>query len=590
MLARLGLCVALLLVMLQPSSIVAAQPLDDVFAHGRQLMRRGDYDAARDFYSGAAPTLAADTAPQALFLQARADQANGDFAAAEATLQSLFADYPETAITPSAMMLLAQVRRATGDCEGAVRALGVVMDSPAGKIYGPYPDLQRAMCLGRLGDFRGQLATAQQAMTIEGGGSRLTRIEILEEAAEASLKLGRRQDALNFYNQSLELAGSRAYRAEMLFTTATLARTLDQDELAMDRFRSVVIDYADTMRAAGALDALAEMGRHGVVSPLHAGTARLNAREYTAALGLFDQVGPEDPEWGAARFAYATTLMRMGREDEAQSALAQLADAGAEVGRALLQLGQLQERAGEFEQAEATYLRITSEAPERAPEAWYRAGFVRYMRNDRDGALAAFLAGLATGQETSPAVAAQLLYWAGRLLPVGSADAHGALAQAATLAPESYHGLRAAEALTGSLVVARNSAGLQVSAEEENERAAWLRNQGTSQERIAADLAALPGLRRADDLLALGMRAEASWEVDSVMRSYVDARDVAHLSGLADWLLQRDLPHLVLQVGRQERDLAGLLALPTAVQKQVFPLAGATWWRRTRFDTDLTRC
>ena len=289
-------------------------------------MRRGDYDAARDFYSGAAPTLAADTAPQALFLQARAEQANGDFAAAEATLQSLFAAYPETAITPSAMMLLAQVRRATGDCEGAVRALGVVMDSPAGKIYGPYPDLQRAMCLGRLGDFRGQLATAQQAMTIEGGGSRLTRIEILEEAAEASLKLGRRQDALNFYNQSLELAGSRAYRAEMLFTTATLARTLDQDELAMDRFRSVVIDYADTMRAAGALDALAEMGRHGVVSPLHAGTARLNAREYTAALGLFDQVGPEDPEWGAARFAYATTLMRMGREDEARPTLAQLAD------------------------------------------------------------------------------------------------------------------------------------------------------------------------------------------------------------------------------------------------------------------------
>ena len=89
----------------------------------------------------------------------------------------------------------------------------------------------------------------------------------------------------------------------------------------MDRFRSVVIDYADTMRAAGALDALAEMGRHGVVSPLQAGTARLNAREYTAALGLFDQVGSENPEWGAARFAYATTLMRMGREDEARPTL-----------------------------------------------------------------------------------------------------------------------------------------------------------------------------------------------------------------------------------------------------------------------------
>ena len=42
-------------------------------------------------------------------------------------------------------------------------------------------------------------------------------------AAEADLKMGRKQEALDFYDRCLELAGTRAYTAEMLFSTATLA-------------------------------------------------------------------------------------------------------------------------------------------------------------------------------------------------------------------------------------------------------------------------------------------------------------------------------------------------------------------------------
>ena len=71
---------------------------------------------------------------------------------------------------------------------------------------------------------------------MEGGGSRLTRIEGLERAAEAAIKLGRRREALDFYNQSLELAGTRAYRAEMLFTTAALLQSLGEEPLPLSGF------------------------------------------------------------------------------------------------------------------------------------------------------------------------------------------------------------------------------------------------------------------------------------------------------------------------------------------------------------------
>ena len=93
--------------------------------------------------------------------------------------------------------------------------------APAATAIGPYAALQRAQCAAKLGDWPGELAAARAALSIDGGGPRLTRIEALERAAEAELKLGRKQDALDFYNRSLELAGTRAYKAEMLFTTAT---------------------------------------------------------------------------------------------------------------------------------------------------------------------------------------------------------------------------------------------------------------------------------------------------------------------------------------------------------------------------------
>jgi soluble lytic murein transglycosylase len=171
---------------------------------------------------------------------------------------------------------------------------------------------------------------------------------------------------------------------------------------------------------------------------------------------------------------------------------------------------------------------------------------------------------------------AQLRYWTARVLPAGTGPAQDALSKAATIAPESYYGLRAQEQLDSSLVAASTSpsnstAWLAPSATEIQERAAWSASFKTTPERAAGEVAGLAALKRADALLELGLRTEASWEVDGVVQQYAQTKDLAHMAAVGDWLAARDLPQLTLRVGRQMRDLVGLESLPRAVQKQVYP-------------------
>ena len=549
---------------------------DAVWDPGYQLVRRGDYVGAQQFFASMIDQGQSSIAPRALLLLARAALADADTDTAEAALQQLLRDYPSSDQAAAAYFSLEQVRRAAGDCAGAMRALDAFEETAGSTAIGPYAAIQRAQCAVKLGDWPGELRAARAALAIDGGGPRLTRIEALERAAEAEVKVGRKQDAFDFYNQALELAGTRAYKAEMLFTTATLAHALGQDALAADRFRAVVVDYADQARAPGALDALVDLGRGGTISPLQAGLVRLNGREYRTAVSLFDQVELGSSDWGAAQLKRVEALLKLGNDDQARQTLQTVADTdAAHAGSALLRLGQLYERDGAFSDAEGTYARMSELAPDRASEALFHIGLTRFVRGDRAGALSAWQTGLASGPP-APSLQAQLQYWTARALPSGSGPAQEALNKAATIAPESYYGLRAQEQLDSSLTAASTAASnpiawLTPTATEIQERATWLATFKTTPDRAASDVAGLAALKRADALLELGLRTEASWEVDAVVQQYAQTKDVAHMAAVGDWLAARDLPQLTLRVGRQMRDLVGLENLPRAVQKQVYP-------------------
>jgi soluble lytic murein transglycosylase len=537
-----------------------------------QLVRRGDYARAQQAYS-AMTEYGPPIAPRALLLQARTALLDGDTDQAEATIQQLLQAYPGSDQTAGAYFTLEQVRRAAGDCVGALRALDAFEASVAPNAIGPYPALQRAQCAAKLEDWQGELNAARNALSTDGGGPRLTRIEALERAAEAEVKLGRKQDALDFYNRSLELAGTRAYTAEMLFTTATIAHALGQDALAKERFRAVVVDYADQARAPGALDSLSEMGAGATVSPYQAGLARFAGKEYRTAIFQFDQVDPSSADWGPAQLTRVEALLKLGSDSAAREGLELVAASGtASAANALLRMGQLAERDGDWTSAEQSYQRLAETAPDRTAEALYHVGFTRFVRGDRGGAFNAWQTGMASGPP-APALQAQLLYWSGRADPNIAVED---FSQAAAIAPETYYGLRAQERLGSTLAMAStipspSRAWLSLTTKEIQERDAWLTSLQTTDARLQRDLASHPGLQRADALLELGLQTEASWEIDGVAASYAQAKDAAHLNALASWLTQRDLPQLGLKVGKQMRDMVGLSNLPRAAQKQVYP-------------------
>src|ERR1051326_1105741 len=329
--------------------------VDTALQPGLQLVRRGEYAQAEQFFADQA-SLNANLAPRALLLQARAALADGDTADAESMVQQLLADYPNSDQTANAYFALEQIRRTAGDCAGALRALDAFEAMAGATAIGPYAALQRAQCAATLGDWTTELASAQSALGIDGGGPRLTQIEALERAAEADTKMGRKQQALDLYNRSLALAGTRAYTAEMLFTTGSVARSLGQTDLAAERFRAIVVDYADPARGPGALEALDDLGRGASVSPLQAGVVRLNALDYRAAIGQFDEVSSDSPDWGTAQVDRAEALLKLNDEDSARSGLQAIADGGGpSAGAAWLRLGQLDERDGDEPSAEASY-------------------------------------------------------------------------------------------------------------------------------------------------------------------------------------------------------------------------------------------
>jgi soluble lytic murein transglycosylase len=552
-----------------------AQPADVIWDQGHLLVRRGQYGQAQQLYADVAAQTP-DLAPRALLLEARTALADGDTSTAEALLQQLLDVYPSSDQVAGAYFTLEQVRRASGNCGGAVRALDAFEATAGHANNGPYVALQRAQCAALLGDWPGELSAARQALSIEGGGSRLTQIEALERAAEAETRMGRKEDALYYYNHSLDLAGTRAYRAEMLFTTASIARALGQDAVAIDRFRAVVVDYADQARAPGALDALNDMDRAGTVSPLQAGVVRLNDRDYQRAISLFGQVDSTSPDWAPAQLSRAEALVKLGDVERARRTLTAVAESDTrEAGSALLRLGQLDERDGDESAAESKYQRMADAAPDRAAEALFHVGFTRFVRDDRAGALDAWQTGLASGPP-APVLQAELQYWSARAMPAGSSQAQEALNLAAAAAPESYYGLRAQEQLNGTLSMASlfpssGTAWLTLNQNELQERADWFAALNTTPERAAREVGASAALQRADALLELGLRTEASWEIDGAVQQYAQNKDVAHVSAVADWALAHDLPQLTLQIGKQMRDMVGLSAMPRALQKQVYP-------------------
>ena len=291
----------------------------------------------------------------------------------------------------------------------------------------------------------GRLARASSprrsaALSIEGGGPRLTRIEALERAAEAELKLGHPQDALDFYNRSLEPGRHpRLYGRDAVHhrhpRPARSGRTR-WPPTAFERSSSIT----PTRRAPRRPRRTGRHGPRGTVSPLQAGMVRLNGSRLP---GGGRPVRPGRPEQsglgpGAAR-AVPRRCSSWATTDDARQGLEGVADERRRAQRrpraAPARPARRARRRRGRRRGDVSAHGSRPRQIERA-EAQFHIGFTRFVRGDRPGALA-------PGRRVWPAAhppprcrRSCCTGWQGSL-PAGSAAAQDALNQAAAAAPET---------------------------------------------------------------------------------------------------------------------------------------------------------
>lgn len=557
----------------------------DALAAGAQAERRGEYVLAAEQYAAAADA-GVDDPLAARLDQARAALLAGDSSGARQVLEPAVESAPNDATSlPPAIFLLGVARKADGDCPAAVEAFDVYLASGRASLAA-YAQLQRAACFERAGDAAAQLQAANAALAVP-GIARLVRVDALERAATALSRLGRKPEALDRYTQLLELAATRTYRSEMLYLTGALARDLGRDAVAIERFRAIVVEYPDLPRAPTALEHLTQLGQAGVISPLQAGLVRLNARDYEAAKALFAQVPASSPDAGAARFNHAVARLRSEGDDTAALAeMVALAESDRSwAGAALIRVARVYEQEDKPTNAEAMYQRLAQLDPssDQLPAANTRLGILRYARGDMGGALAAFEAALDPARKPTAAAQAKAQLWRGKVLAsqkgAASAEARSAWTRAAELLPDGYDGFRAMDLLAGravatAITATRPLSALDLSAPDAAALAEWMNAQlKSTPAALAAEVGADVNVARADELLALGLRDEATWELEPVAARYTQQKDVPRLWALADWAARRTLYDRTITYGRQARDLtgAGLLSLPKAVQREVYP-------------------
>ncbi len=571
-LARLGLPV--------PGTEGEQDP-NTLWALGGELTHRGEYARAADLYGSLAARLGADAAPRALLLQARAALDDGDTAMAEQAAEQVVAAYGSSDQAATALFLAGRARMQGGDFGGALEAFDQYEARGGGAVPASYVWLQRAECYARIGDAERQLAAAKQALAVDGGGPRLAQIDALERAADAAQKLGSDREALDDENRLLKLASTRAYRAQLLSSTGKLARKLGMTDTAADRFRSLVLDYPEQPSASEALDALDDLGVADSVTAYQAGAVRLNGRAYDAALQLFAQVPGDAADADHAAYAYGVALLRLGRESDAIDHFREVADRFPSIAStAMLRAARLLESDARYAEAATAYERVrqVADGTSDADTALYRLGLTRYLMGDLDRATEAWQSLADPLEKAAPAQRAAALYWQGKVLARSGGDPRALWSSAASTAAGTYYAFRAEDALAGGAsprgrAAEAAPADFQRAASDNAELAAWLASRGTSPQALERTLAAEPALGRADALLAVGLQAEAGWEVEPVVQQAVEGREAGRLAALGDWLAARDLAQAALRAGLQARDLAGqpLLDLPRAVQKQVYP-------------------
>lgn len=417
--------------------------------------------------------------------------------------------------------------------------------------------------------------------------------------------LGQWEQALQAYNQALELAANDFQRAFVLYLMAQVYLAQRQYETAYDLMRQLVTQYPASYYAYQALLQLIEAERpvpdleRGIVD-YFAGQNQPGIR----ALRRYLEANPEPPDatayyylgllyrrlditsqalemwrivverypgdrfwdkaWEAIAETYAQRLQDYQQATQVYLAFVEQAPQHPRAGDFLFRAARYQEILFNLQNAAALWSRLAQEYPQHplAPRARLLAGIMYVRLGDWEQARQAFI--LATQTVQDPYWRAAAYLWLGKLaVQQGDlAAAREAWTQAAALSPLGYYGLRAQDLLKGRASFARPLAyDTAINWEAERRQAAqWVRqtfNLPPQEDLLSLDpLTQDPRYQRGLWLWEMGLYQEAREEWESLRQDLIN--DPANTFRLIYAAQRLGMYRTAILAARRVLDLAGL--------------------------------
>jgi soluble lytic murein transglycosylase len=539
-------------------------------AAAQQAFAWGDYPRARDGFAALlADPGAQDTEIQlAAFWLGRSALEAKDYDTALAALQDFILTYPSDPRVASAQFLKARAYESLGDWQKVIDAYQAYVDTEHNilDVYA-FAGLGNAALLALDFDRASQAYADGMLLAPDNGWA----VQMREGIALSQLAQDNSEAAIEQYDAILSIARIPTYRAKILYLAGQASAQGGDAETAYERYNEAVNRYPE---AYNSYLALVELVNAGVpVDDFQRGLVDYHARAYQPAIDAFNRYIQANPQShnGDAHWYLALSLKANGdlwqsiqhfkeliethpQSEHADEAWLEMAEAFAWRGNqaqaletyrtfveenpqsalaanALWEAAELHVTNEDLVEAAASFRDLADRYPEDedAPEALFKAALLDYRRAEFESARDGWQLLIREFPNSRAGLAAR--FWLGKAwLALDNWDQSRAAFEAAQeWAATSYYGLRAAEMMQDPPAHATEFAPLNVPDANDGQDqaeawlASWLPITNTlalaSQEPI---MARSPAFQRGDALMAVGMRAEALEEFETIKNTWWD--------------------------------------------------------------------
>jgi len=548
----------------------------DRLAAAQQAFAWGDYTRAYNEFASLLADPGADAAERQLaaYWVGRSALEAGDYETAVTALQGFVERYPAGLQVASAHFLMARAYEYMSDWPGAIAAYQAYLDADDTLAIYAYEGIGDAAMLGL--DYGRAVQAYADGVNVAPDNGWI--VHMREGIAQAELAQDNPEATIEQYDAILGVARIRAYRARILYLAGQALMMDGNQAAAYERYAQAVDRYPEAYDSYLALIEL--INAEVPVDDYQRGLVDYHAQAYQPAIEALVRYIETNPQThnGDAHWYLALSLkangnlwqaiqqfqeliethpqnehvVEVGMEmaeayvwldmvDRAIATYRTLADEYPQsplAATALWKAASLELDSGDLETAAASFRDLATRyaSTDHASDALFRAALLDYRRADFEVARDGWQALIRDYPESGAGLAAR--FWLGKAWlaldnPDGASDAFEKTVQ---WAPTSYYGLRAAEMLDGAMVFTTDAVPLYPIDQEADRVAAedWLASwlpitSTTSLLQSEADLSTLDPViaqslpfSRGDELLAVGRRADALEEFESVRETWWD--------------------------------------------------------------------